>query len=62
MSLILFNNAVLHISRIARILLAIQGHALLVGMGGTGRSNFYYYYYLASLSKLANYIIFNEHV
>ncbi|CAD8045721.1 unnamed protein product [Paramecium sonneborni] len=53
LSLILFNNAVLHISRIARILLAVQGHALLVGMGGTGRT---------SLSKLANYIIFNEHV
>jgi dynein heavy chain len=41
MNLILFSNAVMHIARIARILLAIQGHALLVGMGGTGRSNLF---------------------
>lgn len=36
MDLILFNNAILHVARIARIL--ISGHALLIGIGGTGRS------------------------
>lgn len=43
--------AIFHITRITRILSSTYGHALLIGMGGSGRS---------SLAKLANYIVFNE--
>lgn len=57
MELILFTNAILHVARISRILLS--GHSLLIGMGGSGRSKIYIIIiFLASLSKLSNFILF----
>ncbi|CAD8132456.1 unnamed protein product [Paramecium pentaurelia] len=51
LQLIFFDMAIIHIIRIVRILSNVYGHVLMIGMGGTGRS---------SLSKIANFIVFNK--
>mmetsp|Transcript_24429 Transcript_24429/g.96934 ORF Transcript_24429/g.96934 Transcript_24429/m.96934 type:complete len:2723 (+) Transcript_24429:2309-10477(+) len=48
MRLVMFLDAIEHVTRIARILRQPQGNALLLGIGGSGRQ---------SMSKLATYII-----
>lgn len=47
MNLVLFREAIEHISRLSRVLRMERGHALFIGLGGSGKQ---------SISKLTGYI------
>ena len=49
MNLVLFTTAIEHIIKIVRVITATFGHALLVGVGGSGRK---------SLAQLSSYIAY----
>lgn len=51
MNLVLFMNAIQHVLKVVRIVTTTFGHALLVGVGGSGRK---------SLATLSSFIAFQS--